>query len=458
MGGYIHWHEGLFMQPHHLQMFQRQVHEQLGAERRLARAYTYGVIEMKLAADALENMMVQFDRLRVIMPGGLYVALGENAELSALDIKDAFKSGSGALVVYLGVPLWYADRANVLEASESGDKHAKRRYSVSSTETRDENTGENPQAVLVRRVNARLLLENDDRTDLEVLPLLKIARATSDEAGLPRQDPSFVPPCLVLTGSPVLRDLARDLTSQVDASRKELALQMKRGGFRIENMRGIHYEQALRLRTLNRFGARLLSRAQDPALTPFELYIEWRELLAELAALHPDTEQTPEPDYDHDNPAPAFLDINRRIRELLRGAVKPNFMQVPFASEPGAMVATLAEEHFTQPNEYFLAIKTALDPKELIPLAEDGDRFKMMAHSMIDRAIWGVKLEAERVPPLELPAQTELHYFRLKTDESARMWKAIREEKKLAVKWPDMEEADCKLALYMTVPQQEPSA
>jgi len=455
MGGYIHWHEGLFMQPHHLQMFQRQVHEQLGAERRLDWAYPYGVIEMKLAADALENMMVQFDRLCVIMPGGLYVALGENAELSALDIKKAFTSGSGAFVVYLGVPLWYEGRANVLESSQSGDWRAKRRYGVSSMETRDENTGENPQAVLVRRVNARLLLENDDHTDLEVLPLLKIARATGDEVGLPRQDTGFIPPCLVLAGSPVLRDLARDLVNQVEASRKELLLQMARGGFRVENMRGIQYEQLQRLRTLNRFSARLIPLVRAPAGTPFQLYVELRELLGELAALYPDTDYTQVPDYDHDNPSPAFLDLSRKIRSLLRGSVKPNFMQVPFVPEGGVLAAALTEEHFTLPNEYFLGIKTGMDPKALIPLVEDGNRFKVMARSMATRAIWGIKLASERVPPLELPAQTGLNYFRLLVTESARMWGAIKEEKSITAKWPDIEGMDCKLTLYMTVPYRE---
>jgi len=41
----VHWHEGLFLQPHHLQAYSRDVMEGGWRERKLAWAYTYGVIE-----------------------------------------------------------------------------------------------------------------------------------------------------------------------------------------------------------------------------------------------------------------------------------------------------------------------------------------------------------------------------------------------------------------------------
>jgi type VI secretion system protein ImpJ len=457
MGGYIHWHEGLFMQPHHLQELQRQTHERITEERRLNRPYPYGVADMQLAADALENMTVQFDQLKAILPGGLYVALGENADIPALDIKSAFSSATEPLTVSLGVPRRHAGRANVLSEEQAGNRQVNCRYSTAAIEMRDENTGDNPQTVLVRRINARLLLDTDDRADLEILPLLRIARAAGDQVGLPRLDADFLPPCLVLGGSPALRQMARDLANQVNASRKELILQMKRGGFRVENMRGIHFEQVLRLRTLNRFGPRLHLLSQAPGTTPLELFLTWSDLLGELAALYPGEASDGDPEYDHDRPGPAFAALARRIRRFLRGSVKPGFLQVEFAPQAGVLVADLTDEHLTLPNEYYLGIRSGMEPQKLMALAEDGNRFKVMAHSMIQRAIWGMRLQAERVPPLELPAQTGLHFFRFKLDESARMWEAIGEEKKIAIKWPDMENEDCRIALYMTVPHGEVS-
>ena len=65
--GQVHWHEGLFLQPHHLQAMQRALLEQSIGERKLSYPYSYGLIDAKISADALENMLVRFDRLRVVM-------------------------------------------------------------------------------------------------------------------------------------------------------------------------------------------------------------------------------------------------------------------------------------------------------------------------------------------------------------------------------------------------------
>ena len=151
---------------------------QFATERRLAMPYPYGVIDYRLSSDALENMLVQFDRLRVLMPSGLYLDVPENADLPALDIKEAFEGAGEPFTIYLGVPLWYGSRANAIERGEAADPRVKRLYKVQEIEWFDENTGENPQPVLVRRINARLMFEDEDRTDMEVLPLLRIARAT----------------------------------------------------------------------------------------------------------------------------------------------------------------------------------------------------------------------------------------------------------------------------------------
>ncbi|MHC4644353.1 MAG: type VI secretion system baseplate subunit TssK [Planctomycetota bacterium] len=456
--GEIHWYEGLFLQPHHLQSMQRNTLEKFARHRRLLWSCPYGVIEAKMSDDQLENMRVHFDRLRVIMPSGLEVNVPDNTHLPSLDIKEAFASGSGALTIGLGVPVWYPSRANVVDKGDDQDWRIKRTYRVTEIERPDDNTGENPQPMLIRQINARLLLDNDDRSDLEVLPLLRIVRAAGEDVGLPRRDPAYVPPCFIISGSPVLRELLQDLTSQVLASRNELVVQINRGGFSIENMRGVQFEQMLRLRTLNRFSAQLGSLVRAPSgVTPFQMYLTLRQLLAELAALRPDRDQFEIVEYDHDNPAIAFSELSTRIRGLLKGVVRAKFMKIPFTldQEQKILVATLTEEALSVPNEYFLAIKTKQDPSELAKLVMDRDRFKLMPQSLASQRIFGVQLAQESYPPVELPAQVGLHYFRVMRGESARLWERIQQEKTVAVRWPGMESFDFEVTLYMTVPDTE---
>src|SRR6266404_8270783 len=120
----IHWQEGLFLQPHHLQRMQKSVEDEIASERRLAWAYPYGVIEARLSRDELENKRVRFDKLRAIMPSGLEVNYPASAELPSLDIAQAFSKGAGSFTVLLGVPLWHGNRANTVPVVQASDTRA----------------------------------------------------------------------------------------------------------------------------------------------------------------------------------------------------------------------------------------------------------------------------------------------------------------------------------------------
>ncbi|UCD74777.1 MAG: type VI secretion system baseplate subunit TssK [Phycisphaerales bacterium] len=453
--GHVHWEEGLFLRPHHLQLMQRRAFEDLATERRLLQPYPYGVVELAVSRDELSNLIVRFDRLRVIMPSGLYVDIDSNAELPPLDVTKPFKAGSGPLAVHLAVPLWYPTRANAVDGGPDADWRVKRLYRVTEVERPDENSGENPQPIRVRRVNARLLLEGDDLTDLEVLPLLRIVHGAGEEIGVPREDPNFVPPCFLLSGSVILRNLARDLANAVDASRRELLVQMTRGGFSVETMRGIQFEQMLRLRTLNYYGGRLMHLIEATGVGPFEMYLELRGLLGELAALQPDRDQSEVPDYDHDAPFVTFTELARRIRALLRGTVAPSFIKVEFEREGNLFAAALSEEHFTRPTDYYLAINHKEEHTTMARLVADEDRFKLMPKSMAGRAVRGVKLMEERQPPMQLPVDAERQYFRLITADNPRMWERVKQEMTLSAQWPGAEGAEVSLTLYMPVAEYE---
>jgi type VI secretion system protein ImpJ len=448
----IHWHEGLFLQPHHLQRMQRDLQLQTTQERRLVWSYPYGLIDAQVSADELANMRVRFNKLHAIMPSGLEVKFPDNAELPSIDIKAQFSSSSGGFTVYLGVPVWQDKRANTLEAGSATDARAKLLYRVTEVECADENTGTNPKPLLVRRINARLLLEHEDRNDLEILPLLRISRAVGDQLGLPRQDSEYVPPCLFLSGSPVLSQLVRDLVNQVEASRKELIVQVNRGGFSIDTMRGSQFEQVMRLRTLNRYSARLPSLLSTTATTAFQWYLELRELHAELAALHPDRDDFECSPYNHQNLYGVFAELSTKIRAFLKGAVAASFLKLDFKQEGDLFTATLTDDHFTRPNEYYLGIKSKDDPRNIAKLVEDPDRFKFMPRSLATRAVRGVELKEERFPPMQLPAQAGLTFFRLNRGESSRVWQVLQTEKSAALRWPGSEATDFQISLYMTIP------
>ncbi|MBV8970427.1 MAG: type VI secretion system baseplate subunit TssK [Verrucomicrobia bacterium] len=238
------------------------------------------------------------------------------------------------------------------------------------------------------------------------------------------------------------------------ASRQELVVQVTRGGFSIDALRGIQFEQIMRLRTLNRHGARLESLIETPNVPPFEIYVLFRELMGELAALHPDRDLFETAPYEHDNPYPGFSELAAKIRQLLRGSVAPSFLKADFINVNGLLTATLTDEHLQRPTDYFLGIRTKEDPRTMARLVENADRFKLMPHSLASRAIRGVILKEERFPPLELPAQSGLYFFRLLRGQSARSWQQIQSEKLAVVRWSGNDLADYEITLYMPLPRE----
>ena len=115
----VHWNEGLFLQPHHLQRSQRGVVERIRAERKLAWPFPWGLVSARLSRDDLENFRLRFDRLHAVMPSGLEVNFPEDADLPVVDIRQAVARSSGSLMVKLAVPLWHPARSNSVPIAPS---------------------------------------------------------------------------------------------------------------------------------------------------------------------------------------------------------------------------------------------------------------------------------------------------------------------------------------------------
>jgi len=447
----VHWHEGLFLQPHHLQVMQRRLQMEIRAVRSLFAPFQFGVVEGHLSYDDLADGRIRFERLHAIMPSGQEVRFPDEAQLPSLDIRAESARGAGQLEVFLAVPLWVKNRANAFRFGEPPDPRIKLLYIPDEVlEIKDENTGDNPQAIYLRKVNARLVLKGEDVSDMETLPLLRIVRSTGEDAGKPRPDSEFVPPCVLLRSSPSLHDLLREVTAQLNASREQLRVKVTTGGLGLE----VKWEITMRLTALNRFCASLPSVVEDGNVSPFVVYLELRELLGELLALHPDEKLFDCQPYNHLDPLPAFRELDRKLREEIRVARAAEPLKVAFAGSPGLLRATLEAQHFEKPTGYFLGIKTRADRTRLALYLSDGNKFKFMPRSMEQVAIFGVELKEENYPPLELPGQSDLHYFRLVPMSNQHRWEQVKQDKGVSLVWNNSEFdlSDANFTLYMTLP------
>jgi type VI secretion system ImpJ/VasE family protein len=449
MNNRVHWHRGLFLQPQVFQALQRSVYDEATKVRRFSTSYSHGVCELKLSADELANQRLRFEKLRVIMPSGLEVSFPENADLASFDLKPLAESGDSAFMFYLAVPLYQERRANTFPIGVHMETREKILFKPSETTLFDEITGDNPKSIFIQRINARLITDKDEHDDMEILPVLRVIRSTGEQLGALGADPEYIPPSVYKDSSHTLQLILQDLVNQMEVNRKELAVALTRTGFSAETMRGIQYEQQLRLRTLLRYCGRLVPLLKVPHTTPLAWYLELREVHGDLAALNPEKIEEDMPDYDHDNLHGIFSHLNAKIREMLKRSITASFLKTVFARSDFYFTASLDKDQVTLPIEYYLAIKSARDPKEVINLVQDPDQFKFMPRSMANRAIRGVPLKEERIPPLQLPAQAGLTYFKVERTEAQRAWQQIADEGEIAILWAEVADADFEMTLYM---------
>jgi type VI secretion system protein ImpJ len=465
---YIHWHEGLFLLPHHFQTLHREVLDRFSSERGLSWAFPYGVVEARLAPDELSHYRVRFERLTAVMPDGTLVSYPENADLSPLGIREALLSSSSSFTIYLGVPKWQAERANTFDPDEDGD-HKESRIKIRFKTAReipelpDENTGLNRKAIQFRRLNAMLLLDRDDE-DMDCIPLLRVMHDVHREVSVPRQDPDYVYPCLHLGASPVLREMVRELTSRAGTVRDQLAAVLSRGS-EATSVSRLELEQVLRLRSLNRFMATvpaLLDVDSGAAkVPPFDVYIQLRGLLGELMALFPEREPFALEAYDHDDPFPCFNAVIRKIRNYLQGAIGPEYWKVDFqpGGPAGSLVAGLDDRHLRDPLAFYLGIYSDLDVGTLVALVQDPKRFRLLPPVLLDVGVSGIHLVHDPRPPMEFPAERGLNYFRLvpeRGEQSKRAWGSLEDDPtpELAIQWTTEEgidPGDLRAGLFMTL-------
>jgi type VI secretion system ImpJ/VasE family protein len=446
---HIHWHEGLFLEAHHLQWMQRCIQCDIRAVRSVLNPFAYGVIESDLSSDALAGGRILFNRLRVIMPRGEEVSFPEDAELPELDVRPALSRQGGAQEIFLVVPLWAAHRPNAFDIGQSADPKVKRMYIPrEKREVADENTGEDRQTIHVRKINARLALKGESFEDTDTLPLLRVLRPAGD-AIQARLDPEFVPACVLLKSSAVLYNVVRDLTAHVTAARDALQLKLAAGGFALEEK----WTRTMKLTALNRVCGALPILVEDGAVPPLQIYLELRKLLGELAALIEGQDLSQCLNYDHTDPLPAFKDLDQKIRRAIVEERGKQPIEVVFTMvRPGFWRAELEPNHFEEPNGYLLGVKTNVDITKLAPYVTDGNKFKLMPTSMQSAALFGLELQRVPVPPIELPGGA--HYFRLAPSSNSRRWEQIKNDKSISLIWNNREFdlTGATFSLWMTLP------
>lgn len=426
--GQVHWSEGLFIQPQHLQQMQSNINSLIRAQRKFSVPFDYGFYDLELDPEALTTRRVVIKRFSAVMPDGTEISMPGNCKVETLELS-LENSGQTEVDVYLTVPTLSATESNL-----KSDSKTNARYTLKENLVVDENTGENEIPLISRNINAFLLTDVKNANDCTYIQLCRL-RWVSINAGQPSLQlvNDYMPPFVSLSQDCPLLKLSSELIFQLKSAKNSILEQFETEIFDPNSLSGAKVLQLMILRIASLYAVRLDSELVPGRISTFTLYLELISLLSELESVTPNSSYEPVPHYDHDNLKPVIETLLKRIRGiLLRGGVSSALAFEFYEKNSVLQLENLDERVFSTKN-LFLAVQFTGNLRDRVDDIEVGDNFRLIDRKSLSDRIRGVKLLEIRNPPQYLPNIAHTLWFRLDCDNSERIWKYINEEKNMVI-------------------------
>jgi len=431
----VHWHEGMFLRPHHFQLARAYHNEQANLSEKWDQHHNWGLREIDLDLDALANSRLVLRKLKARLRDGTLVSIPDDGVVPPIDLKPALQ-GSESVTVYLALPVIQSGRANVA-GKDSGEVA---RYQVASQSWPDENSGLNPQPISVRRLNLKLLLSDQDQTGYEVLPIARIRRSPRSEA-TPELDLTYIPPLLACDAwQPLWTGILQSIYDRIGQKIDLLANQVVSRGITFDSQAQGDLQIFAQLRELDRAYPVLGIFAFVEGVHPLKAYLELCRIVGQLAIFDP-TRRPPElPRYDHDDLGKCFYGVRRHIDALLDALVEPEYKEQPFIGAGLRMEVTLEPSWLEASRQMFLGVRCTLDPQECIRLLTKPGQLDMKVGSAerVDGIFRfgqaGLQFTHTHQPPRALPSLPNLIYFQINRDSEPVEWGNVQRSLTLAIR------------------------
>jgi len=439
----VHWHEGLFLRPHHLQAWDRHWHETTTASERWRSPYHYGLARIAINADALAAGFFQLDSVRAKMPEGTLIELSPGDSTERVDLRAGFNridgeaattipmQGSATLDVYLAVPRLQLGGCNVASAHTEQPT----RYHQQVLKIPDDSDGASVEPIMFRRVNAKLLLSTDDLAGYDTLRIARVMRGNVGGA-IATLDARYIPPLIDCAAWPTMRlHILRPIFDLVSTKSEAIGSLFQEHSIDPSSGRVGDIQNYLVLQALNQAAAVTSVITQASGIHPLDAYLELARIAGSLDLLGTEIGFQPIAPYDHEALGPLMGMLRRRIETRLRRVGQSPYQQrffvgakMPSANAAGMQVA-VQPEWFQPPWQRVLGIRRGDVSTEAIEAMFAAGQLDCKLGSLgqveelFTKRISGLELSPIRSVPKCLPSQSEWAFFEIK--ERGPAWEDV---------------------------------
>ncbi len=441
----VHWHEGLFLRPQHLQAWDRHQDETRLLGQRLRTPFGHGLASIAINPDALAAGYFQIDHVRAQLAGGTLVEWNDGQTGDRVDLRTALEQADGTpepwVDVYLAVTRLRLGDVNV-DPSENGPGNRTARSHWSESRLPDEADPASIEPILIRRLNVRVLLGGDERSGCETLRIARVRRSAAGEV-VATLDARCVPPLTDLAAWPPLRrDGIGKLLDRILLKIQALAAAVTARSRRLTAASSDELEQLLLLRTLNEAAATLTHLTRTAGVHPADGYAALVRVAGSVDLFGSGRRFETVPAYDHDAIGPVFAELIERIERRIAAVGRPGFEQRFLRLENLTATAELPAHWSTAGGTFVIGIEAAEPTTPAAVTAwfradrpgwklGPGDRVEQM-HADRDQ---GIELRTATSVDPSLPPTSRWVYFKI--DPLNSVWREAVRGGSLGLRFPE---------------------
>ncbi len=416
------WFEGMTLDPHHMQQWDRYQRNLINARVRGITRYDWGLADLQIDRDALLNGELRVLRFSGVLPDGMPIDIPDHdPSPPPRTLQDSFAATAGSLAVFLAVP---ADRRGMTVARGNSVSGRPGRYVSAPVALVDETTGADEREIEAAQPNIQIRFggETDDEYSM-----LQIAEIVRDSTGLFSVNNEFVAPGLTTLGSERLSTIVRALLERLVAKSSEL-------GMRAESIKS---QREMSPADLVVMGLLMAVNAHIPTVAnfvtngghPASLFETMTSLAAQLSVYAPGSQTHPRdfPVYDHAAPTKAFNTMDAVLGQLIGGAAPPtNYVEVSLTQERESLYTAQVDRQLLEHAQLFLVVRSDTIPEQR--LIEELPRMLRIASpqnidAVLQSYILALEIEHTTRLPSGMPVDGSANYMQLK--KSGPFWSAI---------------------------------
>lgn len=432
----VHWSEGMFLQPHHLQAADRYWTEVFQITSEVDHPYAYGVRRLEFSGDALGNYQFEVKACQARLRDGTLISLAPGQQPDRVDLKAAF-SRENVVRVFLAAPKLKMGRANVAVQKKADQQ----RYTESIQGVQDESVGGNEQEVRFRDMNVCLMLSTQDTAGYELLPIAQIQRAGEKESS-PQIDLSYIPPLLAVDAWQYLAlDIIRAIYDRICKKIDILSQQVINRGITLASQEPGDLDRLLMLSALNVAQGTLRVFTFANGVHPFTAYVELCRIAGALAVFSKERRLPEIPLYDHDELGRIFHYLRDLLATLLESIRDYEYEQRWFEGEGRGMRVVLESKWLEADWQWFVGVQRGpLPERECLNILAPGTLNWKLGSSRQVEEIFRYRKQALQLEPLAqapraLPPSREWTYFEVTRGNEA--WRDILETQTLAMRFAE---------------------